>query len=151
MWSVYHGAVATNVWQAKILNNVDPACINCDEVQPETLVHKFHHCPKTTHAWSYTKTLLYKFVNLPPSHMGMWPDLTWQQCLVGSPLPRRLKPGVKVWSLLRGLLPCRSMASGESRMHDLGSDARPCSCCLEALLDLLHALSCLHRQVSHEI
>jgi hypothetical protein len=100
MWSVYHGTVATNVWRARVLNNVDPACMNCDKVQPETLVHRFHHCLKTTHAWSYAKTLLYKFVNLPPSHMGMWPDLTWQQCPVGSPLPRLLKPGVKVWSLL---------------------------------------------------
>jgi hypothetical protein len=102
MWSMYHGVVATNVWRARILNNIDPACISCDEVQPKTLIHKFHHYPKTTHAWSYAKTSLYKFVNLPLSHIGMWLDLTWQQCLVGSPLLRQLKPGMKVWSLLRG-------------------------------------------------
>jgi hypothetical protein len=102
LWSIYHGAVATNVWRACINDNIVSSCNCCTEAPPETLLHRFHHCSKATHAWNYAKTVLYKYVNLPPSSLGTRLDLTWQQCLLGSSLLRRLKPGAKPWSLLQG-------------------------------------------------
>jgi hypothetical protein len=102
MWSVYHGAVITNFWKACISVNIDTSCDCCKEVPPESLIHRFHHCSKAAHAWRYAKTLLYPYVNLLPYSLGIWPDLTWQQCLMGSPLPHNLKTGSKLWSLLKG-------------------------------------------------
>jgi hypothetical protein len=77
MWSVYHGAVAMNVWRACISANINNNCDYCLAAPPKILIHRFHNCPKASHAWRYAKTLLYRFVNLPPSDSGVWPDLTW--------------------------------------------------------------------------
>lgn len=33
---------------------------------------------------------------------GQWDPLVWQQCLLGSPLPRKLRKGKKLWTVLRG-------------------------------------------------
>jgi len=33
---------------------------------------------------------------------GSWPGITWQQCVLGTKLPRRLKKGAHMWSLFRG-------------------------------------------------
>lgn len=76
LWSIYHGAVATNVWQARIAPHIDPSCTCYDMTTPKMLIHCFHHCPKTQHAWNFAKTLLYRFVNLPTDPAGYWPDFT---------------------------------------------------------------------------
>jgi hypothetical protein len=97
-----HGVVATNVWRARIAANIDASCTCRAAGTMESLLHRFHHCPLTLHAWQFVKTLLYMFVNIPPNVAGDWPDLTWQQCVLGSPLPKRLQKRSKAWSLLRG-------------------------------------------------
>jgi hypothetical protein len=49
-------------------------------------------------------TIMYKFLCVPTTSDGSWPDFTWQQCILGSPLPRQLKAGFSLWSLLRGIV-----------------------------------------------
>ena len=102
IWSIYHGAVATNVWWACISNAIDPSCTCCNAGLPKTLLHQFHQCNITIHAWRYAMTLLFSYANIQPHREGCWPGLTWQQCLIGSPLPNRLQVGKNMWSLLRG-------------------------------------------------
>ena len=120
----------------------------------------FHHCTKTGHAWNFAKTLLYRFVNLPPNQLGHWPDLTWQQCLLGSPLPKRLKDGRKLWSLLRGSVLWLNMASTQCNLlssgavatcevgnHPVGSSDGPRPGGVDPLPQLHQALSGLYGEV----
>ena len=51
LWFVYHRAVATNVWKARINDNIDTSCNYYTEALPKMLLHQFHHCSKSTHAW----------------------------------------------------------------------------------------------------
>jgi hypothetical protein len=45
LWSVYHKAVAVNQWRARIFGaNAD--CTNCLGRERESIIHRFHHCPK---------------------------------------------------------------------------------------------------------
>jgi hypothetical protein len=70
---------------------------------------KFLRCaPAVTWAWTNPSctdfTLvwkLYTILNIPKVN-NEWPGLTWQQCLLGSKLPRRLEKAATIWSLLRG-------------------------------------------------
>jgi hypothetical protein len=78
LWSIYHGAVTTNVWRAKISTTIDPSCTYCNISTTETLLHRFYHCPKTTHAWLYAMSLLYRYVGVHTDQAGCWPSLTWQ-------------------------------------------------------------------------
>jgi hypothetical protein len=89
-------------WQARISAAIDASCVCCAETPPEMLLHRFHHCHRTAHAWQFAKTLLFRYANIPTNRNGLWPDLTWQQCLIGSPLHRKLKSETKLWLLLRG-------------------------------------------------
>jgi len=65
------------------------------------MLHRFHLCPKTKHAWDFALTILYSALKVPQNN-GTWLGLTWQQCVMGSKLPRRLKKGSCMWSLFRG-------------------------------------------------
>ena len=96
LWSIYHGVVATNVWQAQISTAIDPSCTYCTVNSPETLLHQFHHCPKMIHAWLYAMSLLYRYMGVHTNQANYWPTLTWQQCLIGSPLSQRLQPRKKL-------------------------------------------------------
>ena len=47
-------------------------------------------------------TILYRSLDVQPVN-GTWPAFLWQQCLVGSRIPRRLAKTKHLWSLLQGL------------------------------------------------
>ena len=52
LWSIYHGVVATNVWQAQISTAIDPSCTYCTVNSPETLLHQFTIVPRwSTHGY----------------------------------------------------------------------------------------------------
>jgi hypothetical protein len=65
-------------------------CIRCSGGLEETVLHRFYHCERTQLVWHFALTVLYTYLEIPPMH-GRWPTLTWQQCLLGSTLPRQLK------------------------------------------------------------
>lgn len=101
MWSVIHKAVAVKSWRAKLFPGIDVACICCDRGLEENILHRFVECPPSQLAWRFALTILYRSQDIPPEE-GCWHDLTWQQCLLGSSLPRKLRAGTTIWSLLRG-------------------------------------------------
>lgn len=68
---------------------------------PETVKHRFVDCEKAQHAWCFAQTV-FNLVMDVQRRDGMWDPLTWQQCLLGSSLPRKLMKGNKVWTVLRG-------------------------------------------------
>jgi hypothetical protein len=101
LWSVLHCAVAVNTWRAQMAPGIPISCLRCPDGLEETIIHRFHHCTRTRLAWQYGLTVLYTYLEIPTLN-GTWPALTWQQCLLGSPLPRHLQPGRQLWSLFRG-------------------------------------------------
>jgi hypothetical protein len=102
LWSLYHGAVAVNVWRNRINRAIATVCTCCAQAVPETLVHCFFECPRAIHVWTYALTLLYRSQHVDPEQDGSWPAFTFQQCVFGARLPRRLQDARKIWSLLRG-------------------------------------------------
>jgi hypothetical protein len=101
IWSMYHKAVAVNHWRAQMGPHINSRCVCCPSNEPETILDKFIYCPQTKLAWEYGLTILYNAQGIPPVN-GTWPMLTWQQCLLASKLPHRLKRGKTIWSLIRG-------------------------------------------------
>jgi len=86
----------------KIANpNISTVCLSCQDGVDETVLHRFHQCFKTRHTWHFAFSVLYLALKIS-SDSGTWPDLTWQQCILGSKLPRRLRKGTTMWSLFRG-------------------------------------------------
>jgi hypothetical protein len=96
-----------NYWWAQIIPRdplvprIDARCICCLGRPPETILHRFHHCDKAHAAWDYGLTILYLSQRIPKVN-GQWDNLTWQQCVLGSKLPHKLKKGTALWSILRG-------------------------------------------------
>jgi hypothetical protein len=103
LWSVYHKAVAVNHWRAQIGPHINSMCVCCPNNVPETVLHRFIFCTRTRLAWEYGLTILYKTQGILPVS-GHWPMFTWQQCLLASKLPHRLKHGRTIWSLLHGAI-----------------------------------------------
>jgi hypothetical protein len=68
---------------------------------PETIIYRYHDSPKTHYCWHYAVTILCQNIQLNTTS-GAYPVHTWQQCLLGTPLPRRLTPGAKLWNFLCG-------------------------------------------------
>jgi hypothetical protein len=77
------------------------SCICCPAGLDEIVIHRFYQCECTRRAWHFALTVLYTYLEIPPRN-GKWPSLTWQQCLLGSTLPRQLQKGRNLWSLFRG-------------------------------------------------
>lgn len=101
IWSLYHQAIAVNKWRAQISPTISDVCTSCDQGTCESILHRFFDCSKTQAAWSYGQAVLYQILDIPPTNAA-WPSFTWQQCLLKSKLPRQLKQGTYIWSLLRG-------------------------------------------------
>jgi hypothetical protein len=71
MWSVYHKAVVVNQWRNRIFGP-NANCTNCTRGERETILHRFHHCPKARAPWAYGLTILYlSQATLQPA--GSWP------------------------------------------------------------------------------
>jgi hypothetical protein len=101
MWSIIHHAVAVNAWRARIFPGIPNRYICCTLNVPETILHRFYACPKVRVAWDYAMTLLHCHLKIPQVNHS-WPGFTWQQCILGSTLPRCLAQGQHLWSLTRG-------------------------------------------------
>lgn len=101
MWSVYHHAIAVNVWRHQMCPQTDQNCPSCLLRVPETVKHRFVDCPKAAHAWSYAQSVFNMVMEVPKKN-GKGDPLVWQQCLLGSPLPRKLRKGKTLWMVLRG-------------------------------------------------
>ena len=99
LWSVYHCAIAVNCWHAQVALHISILCIICPNHELELVVHRMALCPRAQTIWNYALTILYTALAIAPSE-GSWPALVWQQCVVGSKLPRRLQKGKELWSLI---------------------------------------------------
>jgi hypothetical protein len=101
MWSLMHGAVAVNARRSEIFPNTPSTCDCCLVGTPETLIHCFHDCTLASHAWLYAQSITCEYLQLPQTN-GAWPNFTWQECILGTKLPRRFANATLLWSLLRG-------------------------------------------------
>jgi hypothetical protein len=101
LWSVFHCVVAVNAWRIVMALVIPIACLCCQAGLEETILHMFFHCARTRLAWQFALTVLYSYLTIPQPTKG-WPQLTWQQCLLGSKLPRQLLRRRQLWSLFRG-------------------------------------------------
>jgi hypothetical protein len=82
---------------------VDARCVCYTAGVAETILHRFNHCEKTRIAWSYGLRILYLSQGIPKVN-DYWDTFTWQQCILGSRLPHKLKRGTALSSLLRGTI-----------------------------------------------
>lgn len=98
MWIVYHKAIAVNVWRRQICPRISIEYGSCLNDVPETVLHCLVECPRAVHAWEHAKSTLYSFLQV----RGPWSRLLWQQCLLGSPLPPKLKKAKTILAVLRG-------------------------------------------------
>jgi hypothetical protein len=101
LWSVYHAAVVINTWRGQISVAIPIRCLSFLEGLDETMLHRFHHCSKTRTAWIFSLTMLYMALDIAPIN-GIWQFLIWQQCVMGTKLPRKLLLGATLWSPFRG-------------------------------------------------
>ena len=58
-------------------------------------------CPRAQHIWKYALTILYLSQAIQPVQ-GRWAMFTWQQCVMGSRIPRKFREASGLWSLIRG-------------------------------------------------
>ena len=76
-------------------------CICCDQNTIESVLHRMAKCERAQQWWNYALSIIYSYCGILPVN-GFWPALAWQQCVLGSMLPRRLNHVKIVWSLRRG-------------------------------------------------
>jgi hypothetical protein len=90
LWSVYHRAIAVNQWRSQMFRRISPLCVCCPQQSIEFVKHCMYECPRATTVWCYAQTILFtaQGTNL---ENGSWPSFTFQQCVFGSRLPRRIK------------------------------------------------------------
>jgi hypothetical protein len=98
-WSMHHCAIAVNCSRAQISDQISPLYPNCHVALQESILHRFHSCAKTQAAWEFALSMIYTILNIPKVN-NTWPGLTWQQCLLGSKLLRRLEKATTIWSFL---------------------------------------------------
>lgn len=103
LWSVYHHAIAVNTWRHQMCPQTDKNCPSFLAHFPETIKHRFVDCEKATHAWKYAQTN-FNVVMEVPQRDGKWDPFVWQQCLLGSPLPPKVKKDRMIWKVLRGFV-----------------------------------------------
>ena len=58
-------------------------------------------CEQARIWWQYALSIIYSYCGITPVN-GCWSEFTWQQCVMGSKLPRWISHAKVVWSLLRG-------------------------------------------------
>jgi hypothetical protein len=58
-------------------------------------------CPRAQHIWKYAFTILNRSQAIPQVN-GRWAALTWQQCIMGSRLPRKFRCAKILWTLITG-------------------------------------------------
>lgn len=77
IWSIYHRTVAMHCWRKIVAPNISTTCINCSANLDEMLIHRFHQCVKTCHAWWFTFSVIHRALN-PPIVANRWPTFSWQ-------------------------------------------------------------------------
>lgn len=101
MWSVYLQAVAVNHWRHQAFPDLSVECTCCDRGEAKTLIHCFYDCELAARVWAFVATILHKMANTP-LHTMPWAMLTWDQCILGVPLPAPFQTFWKTWTLMRG-------------------------------------------------
>ncbi|KAG0601729.1 hypothetical protein M758_11G135700 [Ceratodon purpureus] len=101
MWSFLHKAIAVNQWRNVAQAATSDRCPSCTMDVPESLHHAFFECSAAQEAWVYASTIFFQHSGVSRPSMP-WEPLTWDQCLMGTDLPARLRPRQTTWSLLRG-------------------------------------------------
>ena len=99
--NVYHCAIADNCWLAQVAPHISTLCIICTNHDLELVVQCMAFCPRAQTIWNYALTIIYTLVAIAPTQRSS-PTLVWQQCVVGSKLPRQLHKGRELSSLIRG-------------------------------------------------
>ena len=100
LWSLYHDVVVVNAWRHRINPNISFNYSSYNTNLVETKLHRFYAYPKAQAAWRYALIILHSSPGIAP-FKGSWPQFTWQQCILGSRIPARLKARKHFWSLFR--------------------------------------------------
>ncbi|KAG0575769.1 hypothetical protein KC19_5G029800 [Ceratodon purpureus] len=103
LWSLYHRAIAVNHWRQRAFPLLSEACTCCSTGESETLIHCFFSCSAATRAWQIAWRALSSAVGIPPGRQHR-PGPTWDQCLLGTPLPGPFQQVENTWSLIRGAI-----------------------------------------------
>jgi hypothetical protein len=90
-----------NQWRYQMFRRLSPLCVCCLQQSIESVRHYMFECPRTATIWRYAQTLLFATQGTPTEN-GYWLSFTFQQCIFGSQLPRRVKGDKHLWSLIRG-------------------------------------------------
>jgi hypothetical protein len=90
LWSVYHRAIAVNQWKSQMFRRIFPLYVCCPQQSNELVKHCMYECPRAATVWCYAQTILFTVQGTNPEN-GSWPSFTFQQCVFGSRLPRRIK------------------------------------------------------------
>ena len=73
----------------------------CDTGDPETIQHCFFDCGPAFAAWTFGVSILYQAAQIDHQH-PLHTRLSWQQCILGAPLPAHLRAVNDMWALIRG-------------------------------------------------
>lgn len=103
MWSIYHKAVVVNHWRHRAFPGVSAECPCCDRGEPESILHCFYSCEYAACAWAYGNTVLHILAGTPLQSMP-WTLFTWEQCIMGTPIPAQFQAFAGTWSLIRGVI-----------------------------------------------
>ena len=98
--SLWHRAIAVNVWRAKIAA-VNTNCKCCEERIPKPLTHRFYECRISRRAWNFCFSVIHRMerANRIPR---VYQPFSLTHCLFGRPITTRHRALKHVWSFLRG-------------------------------------------------
>lgn len=118
LWTVYHKAIAVNVWRKQICPRISDDCDTCPSEIPEIVLHCLVECPKACLKLRTDGAVLVLAGSEAPATV-----LNWQQCLEGQQLARRLQPAQRIWSVVRGSVAWLNRLDRNAGVTDLGG---PC-------------------------
>ncbi|KAG0595756.1 hypothetical protein M758_UG194400 [Ceratodon purpureus] len=113
IWSIFHKAVAVNVWRHRASAAISVICHVCPRGGVESLFHRFYECPRVFNLWGYAQFI---FLRIRGTGAGPFPRLHWRTCVFGIPLPRTFRKHRHVWSVLRGAVLWQSEIARNARV-----------------------------------
>ena len=100
MWQITYRALATNCWRHPEARRSNPCtwCDRCGTGEAETIRHLFWECNESAPIWAWVNDCIQHVSGKRNREI----QITWQQALLGTPLPERWNCPSKLWDLLRG-------------------------------------------------
>jgi len=101
-WSLWHKALAINIWREKINHKIQVDCSSCEHGTLETIMHRFWQCTKTKTTWEQTFSFLYSLKS-PIDVSLAWRPLSLEQYMSNKKLPSKFREFNLFWSLTKSV------------------------------------------------